>query len=176
MARLPQKRANMRTTAWTFLGPALLALGAGASFVTQSALNAQLRTVLHSPVRASFVSYLGGTITMAVLALAMRESMGVCATTSLLARGGCGRAASSERSTSSSRSSCSHASARRHSSPRSSRGQMFASLAFDQFGWFGLTPRPIDLTRVLRRVLLVGGVVLISPLEPQGSRARVEAS
>ena len=40
-------------------------------------------------------------------------------------------------------------------------GQMFASLAFDQFGWFGLTPRPIDLTRVLGAVLLVGGVVLI---------------
>lgn len=150
----------MRITAWNFLGPGLLALVAGASFVTQSALNAQLRTVLQSPVRASFVSYLGGTVAMVVVALAMRESWAyardfapnswwlwtggffgaiyVLISIILLPRIGAATLFAAIVT-----------------------GQMLASLAFDQFGWFGLTLRPIDVTRVLGAVLLVGGVILI---------------
>jgi len=40
-------------------------------------------------------------------------------------------------------------------------GQMIASLAFDQFGWFGAPKHPVDALRVLGAVLLVAGVVLI---------------
>ncbi len=40
-------------------------------------------------------------------------------------------------------------------------GQMLISLAFDQFGWFGVPVKEINLPRVLGTVFLVIGVVLI---------------
>ena len=40
-------------------------------------------------------------------------------------------------------------------------GQMFASVAFDHFGWLGLTQHPIDTARLIGVALLIGGVVLI---------------
>jgi len=40
-------------------------------------------------------------------------------------------------------------------------GQMLASVAFDHFGWLGLTQRPIDAPRLIGVALLIGGVVLI---------------
>jgi transporter family-2 protein len=146
--------------ALSFLGPALLAVGAGASFVTQSALNAQLRVALNSPVRASFVSYAGGTLAMVIVALAMRESWAyvhdftrsswwlwtggffgaiyVVISIVLLPRIGAATLFAAIVT-----------------------GQMIASLAFDQWGLFGLSPRPVDLGRVLGALLLVGGVILI---------------
>ena len=51
----------------------LLALGAGVSFVFQQAVNSNLRAELGSPWWAGFVSYLGGTIVMLAVALALRE-------------------------------------------------------------------------------------------------------
>jgi bacterial/archaeal transporter family-2 protein len=145
---------------WTFLGPALVAVGAGASFVMQSALNAELRTVLGSPIRASFISYAGGTLTMLVVALATRESwtyvhdflrgswwlwtggffgaIYVVVSILLLPRLGAATVFA-----------------------LLVTGQMAASLLFDQFGVFGLTQRSVDLTRVLGALLLIGGVVLM---------------
>ena len=40
-------------------------------------------------------------------------------------------------------------------------GQMLASLAFDHFGWFGLTERPVDPMRLAGVALLIAGVILI---------------
>jgi bacterial/archaeal transporter family-2 protein len=40
-------------------------------------------------------------------------------------------------------------------------GQMLASVAFDHFGWLGLTQRPVDASRLIGVALLIGGVVLI---------------
>ena len=40
-------------------------------------------------------------------------------------------------------------------------GQMFTSVAFDNFGWLGLAQRPVDLPRLIGAVLLIAGVVLI---------------
>src|SRR6185312_2923510 len=50
-----------------------LAIGAGVSFVFQQAVNANLRTEIGSPWWAGFISYLGGTIVMLVVALSLRE-------------------------------------------------------------------------------------------------------
>jgi transporter family-2 protein len=55
----------------------LLAIAAGVSFVMQQAVNAELRSTLNSAAWAGFVSYLGGTACMLVLALAMRETVPV---------------------------------------------------------------------------------------------------
>ncbi|NWG15076.1 MAG: DMT family transporter [Chloroflexi bacterium] len=41
-------------------------------------------------------------------------------------------------------------------------GQLLMGLLIDQFGWFNVTPRPIDLTRVLAVVLLLAGGYLMT--------------
>jgi hypothetical protein len=49
------------------------AFAAGVSFVFQQAVNSNLRLEIDSPWWAGFASYLGGTIVMLVMALALRE-------------------------------------------------------------------------------------------------------
>jgi transporter family-2 protein len=41
-------------------------------------------------------------------------------------------------------------------------GQMIAALLIDRFGWLGITPKPIELTRVAGVVLLIVSVLLIN--------------
>src|ERR1700758_3041492 len=54
-------------------GLSALAMIAGISFVIQQAVNSELRTSLGSAVWAGFVSYLGGTLCMLILACIFRE-------------------------------------------------------------------------------------------------------
>jgi len=58
-----------------FLRFALLAIGAGVSFVMQQAVNADLRTAMGSAAWAGFVSYLGGTLCMLALAMVLRDGV-----------------------------------------------------------------------------------------------------
>ncbi|MFN2461293.1 MAG: DMT family transporter [Candidatus Velthaea sp.] len=145
---------------WKFLAPALLAIGAGGSFVVQSALNAQLRVALNSPVRAGFISYLGGTLAMAVVALLTRDSWAYAAdfgrSPSWQWTGGVFGAVYILISI--------------VLFPRLGAatvfallvtGQMLASIAFDHTGAFGLPQRSIDVPRVVGALLLVAGVALI---------------
>jgi transporter family-2 protein len=53
----------------------LLALGAGASFVVQQAVNSNLRIELGSTWWAGFISYLGGAIVMLIMVVMMREPL-----------------------------------------------------------------------------------------------------
>ena len=53
----------------------LLSAGAGVSFVVQQAVNANLRAGLGSAAWAGFVSYLGGTVCMLILALVLRDPL-----------------------------------------------------------------------------------------------------
>lgn len=142
------------------LVPSLLAALAGGSIVLQQVLNGTLRMGLRSATWAGFTSYFVGVLCMALLALLLREPPPPLA---VLARipwwawtGGMfgavfiglaillipklGAAAFIVLLVA---------------------GQMIASLAFDQFGWLGLPQRPIDASRLIGVVLLVGGVVLI---------------
>jgi transporter family-2 protein len=141
-------------------GFTLLAVGAGVSFVMQQAVNADLRAALGSAAWAGFVSYLGGTLCMLVLALAMRDSVPTAAAmvranwwawsggffgaiyiaVSILLVPRLGTATFVALLIA---------------------GQMIASLLFDNFGWFGLAERPADPLRIFGALLLVGGVVLI---------------
>lgn len=141
-------------------GLTLLAVGAGVSFVMQQAVNADLRATLGSAAWAGFVSYLGGTLCMLVLAVILRDSM---PSTAAIVRtnwwawsGGFFGAI--------------YIAVSILLVPRLGTatfiallvtGQMTASLIFDHFGWFGLTERAADPWRIFGALLLVGGVVLM---------------
>lgn len=146
-----------------FLGlPALvlLALSAGVSFVMQQAVNADLRAALGSAAWAGFVSYAGGTLCMLALALAVRDAVpaagavvrshwwawsggffgAVYIAISILLVPRLGTAAFVALLVA---------------------GQMLASLVLDHYGWLGLAPHPVNLSRVVGAALLVGGVILM---------------
>ena len=47
-------------------------------------------------------------------------------------------------------------------------GQMVAAMLIDRYGWLGIAPKPIELTRVAGVALLVASVVLINWKEVKG--------
>ena len=55
------------------LFPAFLAIAAGVSVVIQQALNANLRSALHSAAWSGFISYAVGLVCMGLLVLAFRD-------------------------------------------------------------------------------------------------------
>ncbi len=140
--------------------PILLAVAAGVSIVVQQVLNSNLRMTLNSAAWSGFMSYFVGVVCMALLALALRDplpSAGVAARIPWWAWSGglfgaifiglaillvpqLGAATFIALLVT---------------------GQMLASVAFDHFGWLGLTQRPIDVPRLIGVALLIGGVVLI---------------
>jgi transporter family-2 protein len=137
-----------------------LALAAGVSFVCQQAVNANLRAEIGSAWWAGFVSYLGGTLVMLIVALALREpfvwsspigqgrwlpwtggifgAIYIAVSIFLLPRFGAATVIG-----------------------LIVAGQMLGSLAFDHFGLFGLQIHLISPARVFGAMLLVTGVVLI---------------
>lgn len=138
----------------------LLGAAAGVSFVIQQAVNADLRASIGSAAWAGFVSYLGGTLCMLVLALVLREAVPVVADLNRSNwwawTGGFFGAVYIAISV--------------FMVPRLAAaffvallvaGQMVASVAFDHFGLLGLSQHPIDVPRLIGAVLLVAGVVLI---------------
>jgi bacterial/archaeal transporter family-2 protein len=143
-----------------FLGFTLLAIGAGVSFVIQQAVNADLRATVGSAAWAGFVSYFGGTLCMLVLAVALRATV----------PSGAAMVRSHWWAWSGGVFGASYIAVSILLVPRLGAttfvallvaGQMMASLAFDNFGWFGLVQRPADPLRIVGAVLLVGGVLLI---------------
>ena len=140
--------------------PIIIAMIAGVSIVTQQALNNNLRFALDSTVWPGFISYFVGLMSMVVFAIVMREpipTLGVMARVPWWAWSGgffgavfiaiaiflvpkLGAATFIALFVA---------------------GQLLASLAFDHFGWLGLSVRPIDATKLVGAALLVGGVVLI---------------
>ena len=142
------------------VGFALLAVGAGVSFVMQQAVNADLRSTLGSAAWAGFISYLGGTVCMLALAVALRDgvpsSAAVLSTNWWAWSGGFFGAI--------------YIAISILLVPRLGTatfvalliaGQMVASLVFDNYGWFGLAERPADPLRIFGALLLIGGVILI---------------
>jgi bacterial/archaeal transporter family-2 protein len=142
------------------VGFTFLAIAAGVSFVVQQAVNAELRGMLHSAAWAGFVSYLGGTLCMLALALALRDGIpsaidgaksswwgwtggvfgAIYIGISILLVPRLGAATFIALLVG---------------------GQMLASLIFDHYGLFGMARQPADLSRVIGAMLLIGGVVLI---------------
>jgi transporter family-2 protein len=138
----------------------MLAVLAGASFVAQQAVNADLRTILNSGAWAGFVSYLGGTLCMLVLALAMRD---VVPSVSVIPRnnwwawtGGFFGAI--------------YIAISILLVPRLGTatfvallvaGQMLAALVIDHYGLIGIPRHSADGSRMLGTGLLICGVILI---------------
>ena len=140
--------------------PAFLAMAAGFSFVIQQAVNSDLRSSINSAAWAGFISYLGGTLCMLLLALGIGDSFPKAQTLSqthwwawtgglfgaiyiaisilLLPRLGAATFVA-----------------------LLVAGQMLSSAAIDQFGVLGLAQRSANPTRLLGMALLIGGVVLI---------------
>lgn len=142
------------------LGLVLLAIAAGVSFVIQQALNAELRASLNSAAWAGFVSYLGGTLCMLVLAVAFRDAV----------PSGAAVARSNPWSWTGGLFGAIYIGISILLLPRLGTatfiallvaGQMLASLAFDHYGLLGVPTHPADFHRLLGAALLVGGVVLI---------------
>jgi bacterial/archaeal transporter family-2 protein len=141
------------------LGFYLLAAGAGVSFVVQQVVNANLRLEIGSAAWAGFVSYLGGTVAMLLLALALREPLSLAAA---------GR--SSWLSWTGGVFGAVYIGVSILLLPRLGAatlialivaGQMLGSLAFDHFGVLGVTQHAVTLPRLLGTALLIAGVVLI---------------
>jgi transporter family-2 protein len=138
----------------------LFAIGAGVSFVFQQAVNANLRAEIGSPWWAGFVSYLGGTIVMLAVALALREpwlsketfershwmswsggvfgAIYIAVSILLIPRLGAALVIA-----------------------LIVAGQMVGSLAFDHFGLLGLPVHPASLVRLVGAALLIIGAILI---------------
>jgi transporter family-2 protein len=138
----------------------MFAIGAGVSFVMQQAVNADLRTSIGSAAWVGFISYLGGTLCMLVLAAALRETLPsaesiaksnwwawsgglfgaiyIAVSILLLPRLGAATFVA-----------------------LLIAGQMLGSLAFDHFGVFGVPQHSVNLFRMLGAVLLIAGVVLV---------------
>ena len=138
----------------------VLAVGAGISFVTQQAVNADLRAALGSAAWAGFVSYFGGTLCMLVLASAMRDplpSTGAMVRSDWWAWSGGFFGAV-------------YIAISILLVPRLGTatfvallvaGQMLSSLVFDHYGVLGVAQHPASPSRLLGAAALVGGVVLI---------------
>jgi bacterial/archaeal transporter family-2 protein len=141
------------------LGLYALTAAAGICFVFQQAVNANLRVEIGSPWWAGFVSYLGGTVVMLAVALALREplaSMEAVSRTSWVSwLGGLFGAI--------------YIGISILMLPRLGAalvvalivlGQMTTAIVFDHFGLLGVHEHPITLPRLLGTVLLVAGVAL----------------
>ena len=141
-------------------GYILLAVGAGVSFVLQQAVNADLGAALGSAAWAGFVSYLGGTICMLILAVALRDTLpsgGLVARSNWWAWSGGFFGAV-------------YIAISILLVPRLGTatfvallvtGQMLSSLVLDQYGLLGMAEHPAHPSRVLGAALLVSGVILI---------------
>ncbi len=140
--------------------PAFLAIAAGVSVVIQQALNANLRSALHSAAWSGFISYAVGLACMALLAIALRDPVPAASVVARIpwwawSAGifgaifiGLGIFLVPQIGAATFLALL-------------VTGQMLGSITFDHFGWLGLTQRSIDAPRLIGVALLIGGVVLI---------------
>jgi transporter family-2 protein len=139
----------------------LLGLGVGAGLVVQVGMNSTLRSLLGSPIVAALISFLVGSLALAVYAglartpLPLRAQLGAVPAWAWLGGVlGAFYVASSV-----------------IVGPRLGAatllalvvlGQLGTSLLVDHYGWLGFPHHPLNSVRVLGAVLLFGGVLLIT--------------
>jgi bacterial/archaeal transporter family-2 protein len=146
-----------RVAIWGYL---LFALAAGAMLPIQFGINAQLASWLGSSVRAAFVSFVVGALSLLVVALAFaRDGPGGDRVSSAPWWVWIGGALGAF-----------YVLGSIVAAPRLGAvtlfvmilaGQALASLLVDQFGWVGFEQHPINATRVAGVALLAAGVALV---------------
>jgi transporter family-2 protein len=138
----------------------LLAVAAGASFVIQQAVNANLRAEIGSPWWAGLVSYVGGSIAMLTMIVLLREPL---LTFQIAAR-------SSWLSWTGGIFGAIYIAISIILLPKLGAatvvalivlGQMVGSLTFDHFGILGVPVHEVTLTRIAGAAFLLVGVILI---------------
>ncbi|MGX4773717.1 DMT family transporter [Bradyrhizobium guangdongense] len=142
-----------------YLAP-LFVLAAGFSLALQQVLNASLGSALQSARWSALVSYCGGTIALLLLLVAVREPIPDAALAGrahwMAWTGGVFGATFIATSI--------------YMVPRLGVttvatliivGQLLSSLAFDQFGFFGLPRQPITMLRGIGVLCLITGVTLV---------------
>jgi transporter family-2 protein len=140
------------------IGWYILSAVAGVSFVFQQAVNSQLRINIESPWWAGFVSYLGGTLVMLLMAVALREPLHLAAAGKapwLSWTGGLFGAI--------------YIAISILMLPRLGAattvalivlGQMAGSVAFDHFGFLGAAEHPVNVARMIGILMIILGVAL----------------
>lgn len=139
----------------------ILAVSIGAGLVFQIGVNAQLRTYLHSPIQAAFISFFVGTVVLGSLCLIQGQPLfKVSSPESFpfwLWLGGLLGAV--------------YVAGTIFLAPRMGAlalslavlsGQVLASLVLDQNGWLGYPKLEISWSRVLGLALIIVGVLFVS--------------
>ncbi|MBC5810408.1 MAG: DMT family transporter [Candidatus Eremiobacteraeota bacterium] len=150
---------NATAAAWT-VTLAALGMFAGANLAFQALVNTQLRAFVTTPLRASFVSYIGGTLACFILLVLTRQSLNIydpaIKTNWLLWTGGAYGLV--------------YIATLTWLIPRLGSGAVFAlmvagqmigALLIDQFGVLGTVQRPVDVWKLAGVAFTVVGVVLI---------------
>lgn len=138
-----------------------LPIVAGVALTTQVGVNSQLREVTTSPLTASFISFVVGTVALALIVLATRQpfpsvqDLGEISWHKYLG-GLIGAAYVTIAIISAQRLSAANMFA------FIVTGQMISALICDHFGWLGFKENPATITRIIGAVLLVGGAYLIN--------------
>lgn len=136
-----------------------LAIGIGIAMTFQTAINSQLREYVYSPLQAALLSFLVGTIVLAVLVFfqhAPKPSLDTLANIPwFLWMGGCLGVYAISISI--------------FTAPKLGFltlsgliifGQMVMSMLVDQFGWLGIEKTPISWQRFLGAIVIFSGVLL----------------
>lgn len=138
----------------------LLGLGVGVGLVVQVGMNSTLRTLLGSPIVAAFISFVVGSLALAVFAVVTRAPLPARAQLAAVPAWawlggvlGAFYVASSV-----------------IVGPRLGAatllalvvlGQLGSSLVVDHFGWLGFAQHPLTLVRLAGAALLFAGVLLV---------------
>ncbi len=136
-----------------------LALGIGVAMAIQTALNTQLRSYLHSPLQAAFLSFLVGTILLALMLLLQNQPKPSLQQLSqipwFLWLGGFLGVYAISLSI--------------YTAPKLGFltlsgliifGQLAMSLLLDHFGWLGTEKMPVNWQRLLGAIIIFVGVML----------------
>ena len=136
-----------------------LALGIGVAMAIQTALNTQLRSYLHSPLQAAFLSFLVGTILLALMVLLQNQPKPSLQQFSqipwFLWLGGFLGVYAISLSI--------------YTAPKLGFltlsgliifGQLAMSLLLDHFGWLGTEKMPVNGQRLLGAIIIFVGVML----------------